>query len=84
MTLPCMTYVPVAFGLLLACSSESDPQTPSDDCPSIVQAIDAGPDTSLPGNDWTTGAVCEAICPADYPVCRLEAEGSVRCQKGCQ
>jgi len=84
MTLPRMTYVPVALGLLLACSSESDPQTPSDDCPSIVQAIDAGPDTSLPGSDWTTGAVCEAICPTDYPVCRLEAEGSVRCQKGCQ
>jgi hypothetical protein len=83
MTHPRMTYVPVAIGLLLACSSESDPQTPSD-CPSIVQAIDAGPDTSLPGSDWTTGAVCEAICPADYPVCRLEAEGSVRCQKGCQ
>jgi hypothetical protein len=83
MTLRGVGGLSIVLCQLLACSSDSDEQTSPEDCPSVLQEFDAGTDASLPGTEWSTGTVCDKLCPPSYPVCRLETESAIRCMKAC-
>ena len=58
-------------------SSEAPP------CPSYVVTPDGAVTGFEAVGEWRTDSVCAQYCESDYPVCQLQTEGAVKCQKGC-
>lgn len=66
---------------LSGCSSQSG--VTDTDCPSYVVTPDGGVAGFSAVGEWRTDAVCDQYCEPDFPVCQLQTQTTVRCQKGC-